>query len=46
MNNFKTSGTVNSILNICDNYGISVRPMKLQKLLYFCCGYHYAKNDD
>ena len=43
----KTSQTVNSLLNIADlHFKLSLRPMKLQKLLYFCCGEHYAKYNE
>lgn len=43
MNN--TALTVNTILGTFFKARKTIRPLKLQKLLYFICGVHYAETD-
>jgi uncharacterized phage-associated protein len=39
---YKTKAIANAILNKAAECGEKLRPLKLQKLLYYACGYYYA----
>lgn len=41
----KTNLLVNTILDVCVRRGIRIRPMKLQKLMFFTCGLHVANSN-